>query len=103
MWLLIAILFQLYFERPMLEAEDARAEEPTALLEGLKNPDARIQRLAVRGVGRLERAALADSVRPLLSAADPGVRMEAINALGQMNATLDLAALLQNEKDAQVR
>src|SRR5262249_60370965 len=51
----------------------------------------------------MERASLTDAVRPLLATPDAAVRKETINALGQMNATFDAAALLAAEKDASVR
>jgi len=103
MWFLAAILMQMYFDRAILEAEDARLDEPAAILEALKSADVRIQRLAVRAAGRLERPALAEQVRPLISSSDPDVRMESINALGQLNVTFDVQATLANEKDAAVR
>jgi len=104
MWfVLLAMLFQFQLNRPMLEAEDARAELPDVLLAGLKNSDVRVQQQAVRAIGRLERAPLADAVRPLLASPDAAVRKETINALGQMNASFDAAALLSAEKDASVR
>src|SRR5262249_52763665 len=81
MWALLLVLFlQSYFDRSILEAEDARLEQPAALLAALKNPDARIPRLAVRAIGRLERSEFADSVRPLLASPDANVRMETVNA-----------------------
>src|ERR1051326_5915176 len=104
MWLLLVSLFlQLYLDRAVLEAEDARVEQPTALVTALTNPDIRVQRHAIRAIGRLERSELADSIRPFLVSSSAGVRMEAINALGQMNASFDAAALLQAEPDAAVR
>jgi cyclophilin family peptidyl-prolyl cis-trans isomerase len=104
MWpLLLLIFLQSYFDRSMLEAEDARVEQPAALLSGLKNADPHIQRLAVRAIGRLERSELADAVRPLMTSSDARVRMEAINALGQMNASFDPAVLLKTETEAAVR
>jgi cyclophilin family peptidyl-prolyl cis-trans isomerase len=104
MWaLLLPLLFQFYFDRAILQAEDARAEQPAAIINGLKSADTRVQRLAVRAAGRLERPELAEAVRPLLASGDSQVRMEAINALGQMNAAFDAAALLASEKDGGVR
>src|SRR5262245_37200396 len=104
MWpLLLILLLQLYFDRSILDAEDARVEQPAELLAALKNPDPRVQRLAVRAIGRLERNELAESVRPLVGSPDEPVRMEAINALGQMNASIDAGALAQNESQPAVR
>jgi cyclophilin family peptidyl-prolyl cis-trans isomerase/HEAT repeat protein len=104
MWAFLLMAFlQSYFSRPILEAEDARLDPPTPLLEALQSPDTHVQRLAARAIGRLERVQLAEAVRPLLTSPDAGVRMEAVNALGQMNAPVDAATLLENEKDAAVR
>jgi cyclophilin family peptidyl-prolyl cis-trans isomerase/HEAT repeat protein len=107
MWLLLLLLFQSplqsSLERKILEAEHARAEDVSVLLAAVKNPDPRIQRLAVRALGRLERVAHREAVVPLLRAPDPSVRKEAVNALGQMRASYDYAALLKEEKDGSVR
>lgn len=89
-------------ERQLLEAEHLRGDA-TVLLAGTRSGDARIQRLAVRAIGRFERPALQSAVEPLLRAADASVRREAVNALGQMNAAYAYAALLANERDAAVR
>ena len=101
--LILAMLMQFVLDRPLLEAEDSRAENPAVLLAALKNPNPQTQRIAVRAIGRLERVQLADAVRPLLTAADPGVRMEAYNALGQMQAAFDLEKAVTDEKDGNVR
>ena len=101
---LFLLLFQASLEYTLLEVEDARAEDATALVEALGHSDANIQRIAVRGVGRLERPELADKVRPLLGSPDAGVRMEAVNAIGRMGgAGIDLESLLQGEKNGGVR
>src|SRR5262249_12739682 len=100
---LIALLFQFYFNRPILENEDARAEQPSAIIAALNSTDPQVQRLAVRAIGRLERVQLADSMRTLLASPDAGVRMETVNALGQMNAPFDVTGALDQEKDASVR
>jgi HEAT repeat protein len=71
----------------MLVAEDARATEPAslaALIEGLQNPDADTRRLAVRGLGRLERQEHLARVEPLMTDPSPAVRAEAVNAAGQI-------------------
>src|SRR5215831_11124867 len=104
MWLaLFALLLQLFFSRPILENEDARVEQPSAIVAGLNSSDPQIQRIAVRALGRFEKPQFADEIRPLLASPDAGVRMETINALGQMNASFDAGSLLNNEKDAAVR
>ena len=70
----------------ILVAEDLR---PTAaaglapILAGLASPDTVAQRLAVRALGRLERAELVADIAPLLRAGPASVRAEAANALGQ--------------------
>ncbi|HYR92007.1 MAG TPA: peptidylprolyl isomerase [Terriglobia bacterium] len=97
------VFFQLPLQRTMLEEEDGRVENPVVLLEALKNPDPQIQRIAARAIGRFERADYAGEIRPLLASTDPAVRREAVNALGQMNASFDFRSLLDSEKDATVR
>lgn len=76
----------------MLEAEDRRGAGPRGLdplLEGLGSPHPVLQRMAVRGLGRLERDSLAPIVAPLLATPIPAVRAEAANALGQAVANGD--------------
>ncbi|MBI4472706.1 MAG: peptidylprolyl isomerase [Acidobacteria bacterium] len=98
------LLFQLPLERALLEEEDARVENPAVLFEALKNPDTRIQRMAVRALGRFERLQYADAVRLLAGSPDAKVRAEAVNALGQMKASLDyFLPLIGMEKDANAR
>jgi len=89
--------------RAILEAEDARSADLQAIEQGLRSADARILRIAVRALGRLERSSLAEMVLPFLSAPEPEVRVEAVTALGRMGATPDLAAVLEREQDPQVR
>ncbi len=70
----------------MLAAEDARDASPQAivpLLEGLKSADAEIRRVAVRGLGRLEREALGPHIVLGLKDPEASVRAEAANALAQ--------------------
>ncbi len=76
----------LAFRQAMFEAEDSRGADPAGLatlLAGLESPDLEIRRLAVRALGRLERADLSDRIVQLVDAALPAVRAEAVNALGQ--------------------
>ncbi len=101
--LFLLLLFQPTLERTLLEVEDARAEDARALVDALSNPEPRIQRIAVRALGRLERPQWADAILPLIGADDPGLRMAAVNALGQMQASVDLVTFLENEKDGAVR
>ena len=70
----------------MLEEEDARGTGVSgieSLREGLTAQDADIQRVAVRGIGRLEDPELIPLTFPLLFSGDETVRAEAVNALGQ--------------------
>ncbi len=76
----------LAFRQAMFEAEDSRGADPAGLatlLAGLESPDLEIRRLAVRALGRFERADLSDRIVQLVDAALPAVRAEAVNALGQ--------------------
>jgi len=71
----------------MLVAEDTRAVAPAdlaPLFEGLANPDVRIVQMAVRALGRLERAEFVRPLRRALADSDSGVRTEAVNALAQV-------------------
>src|SRR6266508_684125 len=71
----------------MLVAEDQRAPtdaELATLKQGLGSPDAATRRQAVRAIGRLERADLLPVISPLLTDRNTDVRIEAINALGQV-------------------
>jgi hypothetical protein len=70
----------------MLEEEDARGTGASGiefLREGLIAPDAGLQRVAVRGIGRLENPRFIPITFPLLFSGDEIVRAEAVNALGQ--------------------
>ncbi len=70
----------------MLAAEDARPDDEAALaplLDGTAHADAEVRRLAVRGLGRQERATLIPRIAALLDDAAPVVRTEAANALAQ--------------------
>jgi len=74
----------------IFEAEDRRA--PTAadleaLLNGARHPDEAMQRMAVRALGRLERAALVGSIEPALSSRFASVRAVGAGALGQAVAS----------------
>ena len=70
----------------LVAAEDARAETPeqlNTLMRATRFEDWTIRRMAVRALGRLERADLVQSIVPLLTDDSSGVRAEAANALGQ--------------------
>ena len=94
-------------------AEDARVatqEGLAPILQGLDSGDPEVQRIAVRALGRLERAALVAVVIPMLGAQSPDVRAEAANALGQSvfnggaeAASWQLVARLDEERDPAVR
>ena len=70
----------------VMVAEDARPEALSGLgplFEAMGSTDLTLVRLAVRGLGRQERADLIDSLVPALAHADPAIRAEAANAIGQ--------------------
>lgn len=107
-------------KQAMVAAEDARAPEEgdlAPILDGLRSTSADVQQLAVRALGRLERATLVPQIAPRLSASSPLVRAEAANALGQAlqgparpNGQPDVAPVLgllrerlATEQDAAVR
>ncbi len=102
-FVLLAVLLQLYWNRAIVDVEDARLDQPAELLSALESSDVQVQRLAVRALGRYERNQFAASIRPLLSSSDAGVRMETINALAQMNVSFEIAKALESEKDGGVR
>lgn len=100
----------------IVAAEAARSTDAAAiapLLAGIKSDQPVTQQLAVRGLGRLERASLVPSIAPLCDAASPIVRAEAANALAQAlqsQGELDTSAVattlrarLAKEGDATVR
>ena len=99
----LLLLLQAPTEHAILEAEYSRVENVSIFLDGLKSPEVRIQRLAVRALGRLERPSLRDSAVPLLRSGDAEVRREAVAAIAQMGAPFDFAALLGPEKSGAVR
>ena len=99
----LLLLLQGPTEQAILEAEHARAEDVSVLLKGLESRDVRLQRLAVRAMGRLERPALRDAIAPLARSGDASVRAEAVAALAQTGAAFDYASLLQTEKSGAVR
>lgn len=94
-------------------AEDARAstqEDLAPILQGLDSGDPEVQRIAVRALGRLERASLVPVLVPKLAAQSPDVRAEVANALGQSvfngaaeAASWQLVARLDEERDPVVR
>ena len=100
---LVFLFFQMPQEHRIRAVEHARAEEVGALLEGGKSPDPEIRRLAVRALGRLERAGNREAIASLLRDREPAVRREAVTALGQIRAGGDWRGLLREETEAEVR
>ena len=83
----------------LLSVEDARADA-APLLAALDGPHAR---QALRALGRFERPELASSIVRFVSSEEPGLRIEALTALAQMNAGTSLLPFLESERDSQVR
>ena len=87
----------------VLQAEDTRPMDATGLkplYEGLSHHNHDIQRIAIRGLGRLEQPALGSALIPFLAENKPDVlRIEAANALAQSayrgNVTIAYPALMQ--------
>ena len=76
----------------MLDEEDARGRGVSgieSLRQGLVAPEAVLQRLAVRAIGRLEDPQFVPLILPLLFSDDETVRSEAVNALGQATFRTD--------------
>ena len=70
----------------LLTAEDARGTGPdglTPLLDARSSPDTLLRRIAVRGLGRMQRPALGRLLAPLLRDSVPAVRAEAATAIAQ--------------------
>ena len=101
--LFLSLLMQASLSDQLLQVEDSRAEDPSALVEALSHSDRSIQRQAVRALGRFERDEFADEIRPLLSSPYSELRSGAVNALGQMGVSDDFVALLETERDPSVR
>ncbi|MHB8095812.1 MAG: peptidylprolyl isomerase [Candidatus Aminicenantales bacterium] len=87
----------------VFEAEDSRAPDEASLavlVKAVKNPDPDIRRRAVRALGRLERPMLGAIIAPLLESAEPRVRSEAANALGQSIHAIRPNRLTEEERPA---
>jgi cyclophilin family peptidyl-prolyl cis-trans isomerase/HEAT repeat protein len=70
----------------LLAAEDSRGTGPeglTPLLDAASSPDTLLRRVAVRGLGRMQRPALGKLLVPLLHDPVSAVRAEAANAIAQ--------------------
>src|SRR5689334_6147822 len=71
----------------MLEVEDARVSDSASLapiLAGLKSPDVTTRRIAVRGIGRMERIDNVAFIQSLVTDPSPVIRAEALNAIAQI-------------------
>jgi len=82
-----AIASDLSVLQRMLDAEDARAGDSSALapiLTGLRSPDIATRRTAARALGRIEKLANVPALQPMVTDSSPLVRAEAINAIGQI-------------------
>jgi len=93
---------QVFTDREILEAEQARQNGVPVLLEAAKG-DFRSQMLAARAIGRLENPVYRDSLIPLLDSPDPQVRRAAAGGLAQMRAPFPRTTILKGERDALVR
>lgn len=89
--------------RQLLELEHTRAQDTAPIVAAIASNDAHLQQLAARTAGRLERPELASLLLPLFKSTNVAVRREAANALGQMQAKVNYAELLQSEKSGIVR
>ena len=89
--------------RQLLEVEHTRAQNTAPIAAAIATKDTYLQQLAARTAGRLERPELASVLLPLFKSPNVSVRREAANALGQMQAKVNYAELLQTEKDGEVR
>ncbi len=104
MWLLmLSLVVQTPSPRQVLEAEHARGADISVLMRAARGSDQTLRARAVRAIGRFERPALRDSVVPFVTDKSPQVRLEAINALGQMKAPFDFVAPLSKELRSDVR
>ena len=101
--LIVLLMMQSSLDYGLLQIEDSRAVDVSALVEALGHPDAAIQRQAVRALGRFERPEYGSAVAALLKVEDARVRREAVNALGQMGIPMDFVGMLEDERDPHVR
>ncbi|MBP6771686.1 MAG: peptidylprolyl isomerase [Gemmatimonadaceae bacterium] len=87
----------------VLRAEHARGGDTGVLDAALASGDTLLQRLAVRAYGRWERVEYAARLTPMLRSPSVSVRRETLNALAQMGATIDIAAVATGETEPSVR
>lgn len=90
-------------ERRILTVEYTRSTDVAPLSEAVARTDTRLQQMAALAAGRLERPELATVVLPLMQSSNVAVRRTTANALGQMNAVVNYASLVQQERDGSVR
>lgn len=90
-------------ERAILAAEYARHDSSGVLARAVQGDDIRLRKLAIRALGRIGNVQYAPVVIAQLRNSDPGTRLEAVNALGNMRSQYDLIGLLNSEKDSGVR
>lgn len=104
MWiLLLPMLAQVPEARHVLDAEHARADGVPSLLRAVRDPSPRVQRLAVRALGRLEDTTYRSAVVLLTHSASRDVRAAAFGALAQMRAADAFGDALAAERDGSVR
>lgn len=85
----------------LLAAEDSRGLGDAGiapLVAGLRDPSPTVRRAAVRGLGRLQRPALLDTIDRALGDPDATVRLEAANAIGQALVGLRAAGVSAEER-----
>src|SRR5262245_2609 len=90
----------------MLVAEDHRAQSASdldALKQGLSSRDPATGRQAIRAIGRLERPDLMRIISPLLTDTNADVRIETINAIGQLARGAEGVASAKTRLLARVR
>lgn len=105
--MILALLLQLTSQSPLdwriLNAEHQRTVDKALLTQGLNDPDPRVQRVAVRSIGRLEDPTLTHLIDPMLRSSAAEVRREAVNTMGQLQQRFPASDLLRMESDASVR
>lgn len=91
----------------MIDAEDARASDSATLAPiyaGLRDANPEVRRIAVRALGRLERAAALGPLRKAFDDTSAAVRAEAINALGQiLQGEMQRAGSVAERRDSVAR
>ena len=86
----------------LLVAEDARgtgADGLTPLLKGLRSSDTMLRRVAVRGLGRMQRPDVGRQLEAMLADKVPAIRAEAANAIAQSLAPVKRRAADPGQAD----